>query len=352
MRYTTIHGDGLGADLVDSLIAEIDLHREQMIEFADQRDNVPRVVPRDDESTYRVRADFRTMWHAGRGLELALHGIFAVSQNKLMGREFRGAKRRDVMTERRGGHSLVKIYEKLIQADGIHPDLERRALPHIYLHALHTGRRDVGDTGAEYRTVKDVPFFLDAEQRVVSGRESTRDHTPGWFFNWYEVTHGFDKMPKHFQERMGNEIPSFWKMPHGSFAEFLAKADKAHYGRETMRFADYWWRDHQDFRPYVRVGSRFFDRLIEGLVRVVREPWVWEESYFERQLDRLSHQHEWAAKKMVEQWLGKKFAEPPDQKDLAKVLRERVPYPDPATWDYGILHENRRSLREPDSTDE
>lgn len=351
MRYTTIEGDGLGADLMGSLIAEIHLHLEQMIQFAHRRDHVPLTAPDDDKSTYRVRADFRTMWHAGRALELALHGALAVSHNKLLGREFRGAEPRDVKAERGGGHALVRIYEKLVRSDKVHPDVERCALPHIYLHALHTGMRDVGDEGVEYRTEQDWPFLLGVEQRIASGRESTRDHTAGWFFNMYEITHGFDKMPKHFQERMGVEIPSFWKMPHASFSEFLAKADKAYYGQGTMRFADYWWRDHQDFRPYVRVGSKFFNRLVLGLVKLIREPWMWEESYFERQLDRLSHQHEWGAKKMVEEWLGKEFPERSGQEDLRKVLRERVPYPDPTAWNYDILHENSRSLREVQSAD-
>ena len=42
-----------------------------------------------------------------------------------------------------------------------------------------------------------------------------------------------------------------------------------------MRWAHYSARDHERGRPYVVVGTRFFARLVQGLVGMAAEQWMW-----------------------------------------------------------------------------
>ena len=78
----------------------------------------------------------------------------------------------------------------------------------------------------------------------------------------------------------------FSRMPCGSFREFLLKADVAYYGRRNMRWAHYSARDHERGRPYVTIGTRFLSRLVQGLVEVAGEQWMWDEQFARRWHER------------------------------------------------------------------
>lgn len=53
-----------------------------------------------------------------------------------------------------------------------------------------------------------------------------------------------------------------------------------------MRWAHYSARDHERGRPYVVVGTRFFARLVRGLVAMSDEQWMWDEQFARRWHDR------------------------------------------------------------------
>lgn len=347
MWYVTLSGGALGADQAEALKAEVLLHLDLMREFDHRRDKPPRALTRIEHKTlHRVQCDFRVTWHAGRALELALHAVYAVANNKILGRRYPKADPKQVGDERSDRHSVTSLYEKLIASrSNTHPDLDQ-VLEHLYREAFHRGFEDVlvdDEWRLRFITEPDIPFCVTSVQQYGHGREVTIDHSVGHFYNLSDVTMNFPNMPPRFQEKMGEDIRRFWELPDDTFSNFLAKADKAYFGKRPMRWADYWWRDHEDFRPYIRVGSSFFDRLVENLINVAQETWIMEESYFERQMERISRYNRDFGKTMIEDW-SEGPVSLPEAKGNNEHLRRHL-YPDPAKWDYGILHKNNAVKR-------
>ena len=347
MRYQTVRGEALGADQAKALLCEVLLHLDLMRDFDYRRDNPPRSMTKTpDKTLQRVQCDFRVVWHAGRALELVLHRIYAVAKNRILGRQYPGAPDKQVHQERSDGHRIKKVYEILIHSCAdTHTDLED-VFEHCYQQALHEGMEDIEVNGEwywDYVTNRDSPFLLDSVQQLSAGREVTANHSVSHFYNISDIARDFRGMPNYFRKRMGTDIPTFWNQPCETFVDFLGKADKAYYGHSPMRNADYWWRDHEDFRPYIRVGSRFVGRLVENLVEVAKSTWIMEESYFRRQVARISRYNREYGKTMIEQW-SDGSVELPEERIHEEDLRRRV-YPDPATYDYGILHKNHAAKR-------
>ncbi|MCY4265818.1 MAG: hypothetical protein OXE78_13340 [Gammaproteobacteria bacterium] len=53
-----------------------------------------------------------------------------------------------------------------------------------------------------------------------------------------------------------------------------------------MRWAHYSARDHESGRLYIAIGSRFFARLIQGIVQMADEQWMWHEAFNRRWYER------------------------------------------------------------------
>ena len=346
MTRTKPTGSALGADQADAIVSEVRLHLDLMRRFAHRRDHPPNALKRTEEkSAHRVQCDFHVVWHAGRALELALHGIYAVANNRIRGREAPGIPDEQVAAERREGHSVRTIYHRLIE-NVDNSDAVVATLEDCYQSALHEGATDVyvnGDkVGSEYTTRADSPFLMDSVQQIVAGREATQDYAIGHFFTYSDViTNRFETLSADVRKRIGDAISKFWKMSGATFSEFLAKADKAYYGEKGMRYADYWWRDHEDFRPYIRVGWRFFDRLIRKLVELCQSYWIMEESYFKRQMARLSDYNREYGRQMIKDWSDEAHdvALPKKREDMEHLRRPL--YRDPEEYDYTILHTKR-----------
>ena len=347
VTYATIRGGDLGADQAEALLREVLLHLDLMHDFDHKREHPPRrLKDMTDKALHRVQCDFRVVWHAGRALELVLHRIYAAANNKILGRKYPGASDKQVRAERSDRHRVQNVYDTLIHSCvNTHPDLEK-ALEHCFQKALHEGMEDIERGGQwywRYISGRDSPFLLGSVQQLSAGREVTADHSVSYFYNMSDVTTGFETMPDDFRERMGSDIATFWRNPCATFVDFLCQADHAYYGHLPMRYADYWWRDHEDFRPYIRVGSRFFGRLVENLVELAKSTWIMEELYFQRQMKRISDYNRDYGKQMIEDWSDGSVVLP-DVRINEEYLR-RFTYPDPANYDYGILHKNQLAKR-------
>lgn len=81
------------------------------------------------------------------------------------------------------------------------------------------------------------------------------------------------------------EISQFAKLPLQSFSDFLKKADAVYYRadakgrRGNMRLAHYSARDHEYGRPYVVAGTKFFARLVKGVVGLSNQHWTWHPDF-------------------------------------------------------------------------
>ena len=84
------------------------------------------------------------------------------------------------------------------------------------------------------------------------------------------------------------------EMSHETFVKFLKKADSVYYAgdtsktkmRENMRWAHYSARDHEYGRPYVVIGTKFFARLVRGIISLSNVKWTWDEGFARRQFER------------------------------------------------------------------
>ena len=107
----------------------------------------------------------------------------------------------------------------------------------------------------------------------------------------------------------------FSRLPYRNFREFLAKADVAYYGEHNMRWAHYSARDHERGRPYVVVGTRFFARLVQGLVGMANEQWMWDEQFAARWHER----RRVIVRDVVRTNVQQSFTGKPDLPDLKSV---------------------------------
>ena len=219
-------------------------------------------------------------FHAGRALELAMHIVYACGTDRIMGREYPSAdtsKLGKQMDKDRKSHNLAGLLDKIVEA--MSDRRMREAIEEVYQEALHKGVVDLYLDGKliwSFFQEDDAPFAERSMNRILDGAEMTLDHTHGSLL---------------FGDPSG-EPSKFKKMPIGTFGEFLRKADSFYYEsdvsgmRMNMRYSHYAARDHEYGRPFVVVGTRFFARLVAGIVGLSRQPWTWDPAFRSRWHER------------------------------------------------------------------
>ena len=157
--------------------------------------------------------DGQMIFHAGRALELSMQIIYARNNDRIMGRGYPGVSATQLKDDLRGGHSLLKLYNKVIQ-ESEKPNLDK-AFEDKYQRALHKGVTDiyVGDRLLTSIFLPgECPFVEKSASRIADGEEHTMDHST---------------ISDLFSRPDGTS--DFARMPSGTFKEFLAKADAVYY---------------------------------------------------------------------------------------------------------------------------
>ena len=283
--FRTPEGEA-GCDQLDAMEESIQAAIEQMFWQVAKRDSlcfgVGRAAAKSSDSPDRdLRLDAQKrecdgliVFHAGKALETALQVIYARSNNRIRGRDYPGVSASQMKRDRQT-HRLVDLYDAILKSVKTTPDLRKQMedeFESVYQTARHRGVNDLivdGEILRRFAHVEDEPFREAKFGGIRQGTEITLDHS------------------SFRQLLMPSEAESnFSRMPCGSFREFLLKADVAYYGPRNMRWAHYSARDHERGRPYVVVGTRFFARLVQGLVELAGEQWMWDEQFAKRWHER------------------------------------------------------------------
>ena len=275
-----------GSDQLNAMEESIQAAIEQMFWQVAKRDalslGVGRAAAKSSDSpdrdmrldAQRRECDGLIVFHAGKALETALQVIYAKVNNRIPGREYPGVSTAQ-MNQDRQTHRLEVLYTdilKSVEAEPELPDQLEREFESVFQTAYHQGVKDLivdGELVRQFFLVEDAPFREARVGGLRYGAEVTLDHSS---FRQLLIP------PEHQSD--------FARLPCGTFREFLAKADVAYYGRRNMRWAHYSARDHERGRPYVVVGTRFFARLVRGLVAMSDEQWMWDEQFARRWHDR------------------------------------------------------------------
>lgn len=266
-----------GADQVNAIEESISTQLEQM--FGQQAKKkilaygVGRTIMTGSDPDNKMRLDAQKrecdasiVFHAGRALGLALHLLYARGADRILGREYPGVPV-DQLRKERKTHSLVSLHTRVVN------ELEGRnvgdALEDVYQHALHKGIVDIivdGEWVKGFYRPENEPFREARISRMMDGAEMTLDHL------------------EHVGNLIGlaSEESDFSRLPEDTFTGFLAKADVAYYGGKNMHWARYSARDHEYGRPYVVIGSEFFARLVQGMVKLSNDPGMWDKSFSRR----------------------------------------------------------------------
>ena len=232
--------------------------------------------------------DSQMTFHAGRALELSMQIIYARSNDRIMGRGYPGVTATQLKDDLRGGHSLLKLYNKIVR-ESDNPNLDK-AFEDKYQYALHKG---ITDIYLDERLLVSIflqsesPFLERSDSRIADGEESTMDHSP---------------IQELFSHPDGTS--DFAQMPYDTFEKFLSKADAVYYEGDTpgkgkrrnMRWANYTARDHESGRPYVTIGEYFFARLVQNIIQLSHEPWTWHKDF----LDHFIIRHKYNIMKRME----------------------------------------------------
>ena len=275
-----------GSDLLDAMEESIQAAIEQMFWQVAKRDSlsygVGRSAAKSSDSPDRdMRLDAQKresdgliVFHAGKALETTLQVIYAKVNDRIPGREYPGVQR-DQITQDRGSHNLVKLYDQILKSVEARPNLSKdieKEFESIFQTTYHQGVNDLivdDELVHQFMLVKDAPFRETRIGGLRHGAEITMDHT---------------SLRQLLTPSEGKS--DFSRLPCGNFREFLVKADVAYYGRHNMRWAHYSARDHERGRPYVVIGTRFFARLVQGLVGMAYEQWMWDERFARRWHER------------------------------------------------------------------
>ncbi len=240
------------------------------------------------------------VFHAGKAIETSLHVIYARINNRILGREYPNQMRQDRRT-----HSLAALYDDILNSDETKKPGLRKELADefesVYQTAFHKGVQDlIVDNELVHRffLVEDAPFREARMGGVRHGAAITMDNS-----SFRQLL-----MPPE-------DETDFSRLPCGNFREFLAKADVVYYGGHNMRWAHYSARDHERGRPYVVVGTRFFARLVQGLVGMANEQWMWDERFAARWHERRGV----IVRDMVRANSRQSFTGEPDLPDLKPV---------------------------------
>ena len=352
-------GQEVGADQLDAMEESINSHIGKMFHEVAKRNlldfGVGKTTTKANTQDTRLDAqrrdcDASTMFHAGRALEIAMHLLYARGANRIMGREYPGVEAEDVNKDRRRGHGLRLVYERII-ADLDGRDM-KNALEFCYQRALHRGIIDIfldDELLTSFTLAKDTPFREKVIGGMADGVEYTNDHS-------------------QLNDLLFSGVPKsdFSEMPHRTFEEFLAKADSSYYesdlpdkGRRDMRWSDYFWRDHEYGRPYTVVGVEFFARLVKEIVTLSHQGWVWDEDLAERWLERHQDIAVGLMKILANQNLevGTQFADPVSLEKAMERHRALAAKPehsgatDNPDFDYGKLYHRKWKYVTKDNSD-
>ena len=112
----------------------------------------------------------------------------------------------------------------------------------------------------------------------------------------------------------------FMEMSHETFEDFLQKADSVYYAgesskRKNMRWAHYSARDHEYGRPYVVIGTKFFARLVRGIIGLSHQRWMWDEGFARRQLEY----RQYNIRKLMEVHVMQNFREKIDFPEMISI---------------------------------
>ena len=267
-----------GSDQIDAMIESINGQLETMLVWVAKGDLLEYGVGRapvasgpDDRirlKSQRRECDANIMFHAGRALEISLNVLYARVANRIPGREYPGMSESEIekVKKDRSSHRLSDIYKR------IRKELKKRGekiedvAEDVYQTALHKGVVDVISDGKRiqsYMQPDDIPFREKSIGGWVRGAEVTLDHLKD---NWSSLI----LRP----EGLAYSIPR-------TFNEFMREADGSHYG-QNMIWARYASRDSEMGRPYMIIGTRFFCRLIKGMVELSSGQWTWHPDLVKR----------------------------------------------------------------------
>ena len=311
--FLTPEGEA-GTDQIDAMEESIQAAIEQMFWQVAKRDSlsfgVGRAVAKSSDRPDRdMRLDAQKrecdgliVFHAGKALETSLHVIYAKINNRIPGREYPGVPTKQMKQDRQT-HSLAALYEVILSSDeNKRPDLRKElvdTLESVYQTALHRGVADLIVDGEfvdwVFLVEEDIPFREAIMRGVRHGAAMTMDHSS-------------------FQQLLAppEDASDFSRLPCRNFREFLAKADVAYYGGHNMRWAHYSARDHERGRRYVVAGTRFFARLVQGLVGMANEQWMWHEEFALRWHER----RRVIIRDVVRTHIQQSFTEEPELPDL------------------------------------
>lgn len=276
-----------GSDQLDAIEESVNAHLEQMFQQKAKRDILTYGVGRttmkfQDSGIGRLEAqkrecDGQMVFHAGQALELSMQIVYARGKDRIMGRGYPGVVKKELNKDL-SSHKLLKLYERVLE-ELDKPDLDK-AFEEKYQRALHKGVTDIYVDRSLVSSILSQdqwPFMERSVIRMSDGEEHTMDHS---------TTNNLFTHP--------DETSDFAQMSCETFKEFLKKADAVYYEddepgrgiRRNMRWASYAARDHEIGRPYVIIGTYFFARLVQGIIELGQEPWIWHEDFLQRSLDR------------------------------------------------------------------
>lgn len=326
-----------GSDQLDAMVESIQAAIEQMFWQVAKRDSlsfgVGRAAAKSSDSPDRdLRLDAQKrecdgliVFHAGKALETALQVIYAKVNNRIPGREYPGVSSARMSRDRRT-HSLEALYDHILKSAESQPELPdqlEREFESVFQTAYHKGVRDLivgGELVDQFFLVEDAPFREARIGGLRRGAEVTMDHS------------SFRQLLIPPEGRS-----DFGRLPCGNFREFLVKADVAYYGRRNMRWAHYSARDHERGRPYVVIGTRFFARLVQALVAMADEQWMWEEQFARRWHER----RQVIVRDLVRVHLQQSFEGEPQMPDSTPVSVMMESFRSKRSWrtdDYDSIH--------------
>ena len=264
-----------GSDQLDAMEESIQAAIEQMFWQVAKRESLVFGVGRtamkssgNPDRDLRLDAQKREcdgliVFHAGKALETSLQLIYAKVNNRILGREYPNVSSRQMKRDRRT-HRLAVLHDDILQSVDTRPELRKQIADEFESLFQTTYHKGINDLMVDDKLVhrffllEDAPFREARIGGLRHGVELTLDHST------------FDQLLMPLDSES-----EFSDRPCRNFKEFLVKADEAHYGRHDMRWAHYSARDHERGRPYVVVGTRFFARLVQGLVGMAAEQWMW-----------------------------------------------------------------------------
>ena len=346
-----------GWDQLHAMTESVQSELEQMFSQRAKLDSltygVGRVAGRPGSAEEKIMLDAQkrecqaqAAFHAGRALELAMHLVYACGTDRIMGREYPSANAsqlRQRMRKDRESHNLAELLDKIVEA--MSGRNMQDAFEEVYQTALHKG---VVGLYLDDKLIwsffqeEDVPFSERSMNRILDGAEMTLDHSQGSL-----PFGGPTRKPSGFK-----------KLPFGNFGEFLRKADSFYYksdvsgNRMNMRYSHYSARDHEYGRPFVVVGTKFFARLVAGIVNLSQKPWTWDPVFRARWHERRQRN----LRQTVETHLNQSFKEELDlpemksQDEMAAIYgvdRTGQKFRKPET--YKLLHRQWKLVSKGDS---